>query len=361
MKKSILGIYFLTLSILSFANDGSYYSGGGVIYPVKESNISMEKEILSFRVTDKQCYVTVHFEFLNPGKESKKLLVGFQAPQAAGDVTEDEIKYPQISDFMVSQNQTLLPYQLKTAECEDCALSDQQTINSNQAGQHVFVYLFEVEFQPGITQIDHSYRFRAGTAVMTDQIYSYILKTGAKWAGGKIKDLTVNIDMSNSSYFYASDIFGKNATWSIRGIGKVMREVYNNYETDCKLIRMLSGTLQIQVQNWNPEQNFQFGVICSNCFGTGFSTADPKSDRIMTAVCALRLDIQETPYTKAELKLIRNTFFAQLGYVFSDADLNTWFRQFDWYIPNPNLKVKDLELPIEVENFIEEIQSHEKL
>lgn len=360
MKKYILSICFLALSIGSFANDGAYYSGGGIIYPLKESTISMEKEILSFRVINQQCYVTVHFEFLNPGNESKKLLVGFQAPQAVGDVTDDEIKYPQISDFMVSQNQALLPYTLKTAECEDCPLSDKQTIHSNQAGQHVFVYLFEVEFQPGITHIDHSYRFRAGSAVMTDQIHSYILKTGAKWAGGKIKDLTVNLDMGTSNYFYASDIFGKDATWTIRGIGKVMREVYDNYETNCKLIRMLSGTVQIHVQNWNPEHNFQFGVINSHCFGTNSSTANPKSDRIMTAVCALQLDLPETPYTKAELKLIRNTFFAQLGYVFSDADLNTWFRQFDWYIPNPNLKIKEIKLPPEVENFIEEIQSREK-
>lgn len=360
MKKHILFSYFLVLSLLTFANDGAYFSGGGTIYPVKESNISMNKEILSFRVVDGMCHVTIHFEFLNPGKESKKLLVGFQAPQAVGDVTDDEINHSQIFDFMVSQNQTLLPYQLKTAACEDCELIDKQTIQSTQAGEYVFVYLFEVEFKPGITELDHSYRFRAGDAVMTDQIYSYILKTGAKWAGGKINDLTVNLDLGNTPYFYVSDIFGKEASWIVHGIGKVTRDVYNNYETDCKLIRMLSGTLQIRVQNWNPEHNLQFGVINTNCFGTGFSFGDPKPDRVMTAVCSLNLDLLETPYTKTELKLIRNTFFAQLGYVFSDADLNTYFRQFDWYIPNPNLKSKDLKLPENVEAFIEEIQSREK-
>ncbi|MNJ83611.1 hypothetical protein D3C87_10330 [compost metagenome] len=358
MKSFFACILFLQFSLGVSANDGAYFSGGGVIYPIKESNISMEKEILSFQVIDEQCYVTIHFEFLNPGKESKKLLVGFQAPQAAGDVTENDIKYPQIFDFMVSQNQTLLPYQLKTAACEDCELSDKQTIDGHQAGINVFVYLFEIEFKPGITQIDHSYRFKAGSNVMTDQIYNYILKTGAKWAGGKIKDLTVTIDMGENTYFYASDIFGKEAVWNIQGIGRVTNYVYNNFEVNCKMIRILSGSLQIRVQNWNPDQNLEFGIINPNCYD--FDGAFHPISRIMRAVNTLRLDIEETPYSKTELKLIRNTFFAQHGYVFSDKDLDAYFRSFEWYIPNPNLKL-NIKLTPEIENFIEEIQRQEKI
>lgn len=359
MKSFFACILSFGISLSAFANDGAYFSGGGTIYPIKESSISMEKEILSFQVIDRQCYVTIHFEFLNPAKETKKLLVGFQAPQAAGDVTDDEISYPQIFDFMVSQDQTLLPYQLKTADCEDCELSDKQTIDSHQAGSHVFVYLFEVEFKPGITKIDHSYRFKAGSSVMTSQIYNYILKTGAKWAGGKIKDLTVNIDMGENTYFYASDIFGKEAAWNIQGIGKVTNTVYNNFEVDCKMIRILSGFLQICVQNWNPVQNLEFGIIHENCFD--FEGENHPISRLMRAVSRLSLDIVKTPYSKQELKLIRNTFFAQKGYVFSDKDLDSYFRGFDWYIPNPNLKLKDIALPIETVDFIEHIQNREKL
>lgn len=359
MKKHLLGLYFLLFSGVLSANDGAYFSGGGAIYPIKESSISMEKEILSFQVIDRQCYVTIHFEFLNPGNETKKLLVGFQAPQAVGDVTDDEIKYPQIFDFMVSQDQILLPYQLKTAACEDCELSDKQTIDSHQAGLNVFVYLFEIEFKPGITKIDHSYRFKAGSSVMTNQIYDYILKTGAKWAGGKIKDLTVNIDMGENTYFYASDIFGKEASWNILGIGKVTNYAYNNYEVDCKMIRILSGSLQIHVQNWNPVQNFEFGIVHTNCFD--FEGENHPISRVMRAVSTLSLDMVETPYSKGELKLIRNTFFAQHGYVFSDKDLDSYFRSFEWYIPNPNLKLKDIRLSSEIETFIEEIQRQEKI
>ncbi|AEA43283.1 YARHG domain-containing protein [Fluviicola taffensis] len=351
---------FLLIALKLSANDGAYYSGGSTFYPLKEGKISMDKEILSFKVINKQCYVTIHFEFFNPENVSRKILVGFQAPQAAGDVKEEEIKFPQIFDFKVSQDSRLLPFQLKTAECEDCPLKEEQTISSHQAGSGIFVYLFEIEFRPGITSIDHSYRFRSGSSVMTDQLYPYILKTGAKWAGGTIKDLTVNIDMGNDSYFYVSDIFGKEANWSVLGIGKTTSSVYNNYEVDCKMIRILSGHLQIHCTNWNPQQNLEFGIIKPHCYE--FAVYPKTLNRIMTAVNSLNVENLEDkiPYTKEELKFIRNTFFAQKGYVFSNSELSTYFSKFEWYIPNPNLKMSEIQFDTDVKLFIEEIQKKEK-
>lgn len=360
MNKLIYTFIFLLIALNLLANDGAYYSGGSTFFPLKEGKISMDKEILSFKVIDKQCYVTIHFEFFNPEAVSRKILVGFQAPQAVGDVTEDEVKFPQIFDFKVSQDNRLLPFQLKTAECEDCPLKEAQTISAHQAGSGIFVYLFEIEFKPGITSIDHSYRFRAGSSVMTDQLYPYILKTGAKWAGGTIKDLTVNMDMSNNSYFYVSDIFGKEANWSVNGIGKITSLIYNNYEVDCKMIRILSGGLQIHCTNWNPEQNLEFGVINPHCFE--FAVYPKTLNRIMTAVNSLSLEnLDDTiPYTKEELKFIRNTFFAQKGYVFSNPELSAYFSKFDWYIADPNIKMSDVHFEENVKHFIEEIQKKEK-
>jgi hypothetical protein len=360
MKKWIHSLILLLIALKLSANDGAYYSGGSTFFPLKEGKISMDKEILSFKVIDNQCYVTIHFEFFNPENISRKILVGFQAPQAVGDVTEEEIKFPQIFDFKVSKDNILLPFQLKTADCEDCPLKDEQTISSHQAGQKIFVYLFEIDFKPGITAIDHSYRFRAGSSIGTDQLYHYILKTGAKWAGGTIKDLTVNIDMGNDSYFYVSDIFEKEATWSVLGIGKTTTAVYTNYEIDCKMIRILSGSLQIHCSNWNPKHNLEFGVNNPNCYE--FAVYPKTLNRIMTAVNSLNLEnvAENTSYNKEELKLIRNTFFAQKGYLFSNAELSTYFSKFEWYIPNPNLKVSEIQFDENVKRFIEEVQKMEK-
>ena len=352
--------FLLFLSVFNLrANDGAYYIGGSTIYPMKEGKIGMNKEVLSFKVVNEQCYVTVHFEFFNPEAVSRKMLVGFQAPQAYGDVDEEEIKYPQIFDFKVSQDNTLLPYQLKTADCEDCPLKEEQTISSDQAGSDIFVYLFEIDFKPGTTVIDHSYRFKASTSVMTDQFYNYILKTGSKWAGQTIKDLTVNIDLGNDTYFYVSDIFGKGAAWSVQGIGKITSGVYNNYETDCRMVRILSGSLQIHCSDWNPQQNLEFGIINLHCFE--FADSKKTLDRVMTAVKYLSIENPEDgAYTKEELKLIRNTFYAQKGYGFTNPELAAYFKKFEWYIPNPNLKMNDISFDEQVKTFIAEVQKREK-
>ena len=357
--KFIYTFLFVLLSSNLSANDGAYYTGGGTIFPMKESKIVMDKEILSFKVINSECYVTVHFEFFNPEAVKRKLLVGFQAPQAYGDVNEDEIKHPQIFDFKVSQDNTLLPYQLKTADCEDCPLHEEQTISSHQAGLNIFVYLFEIDFKPGTTVIDHSYRFKASTSVMTNQFYNYILKTGSKWAGEKIKDLIVNIDPGNDRYFYVSDIFGNEAAWSVQGIGKTTSGVYNNYETDCRMVRILSGSLQIHCSDWNPQQNLEFGIINEHCFE--YEDSKNGLNRVMTAVKRLSIDDPEDgAYTREELKLIRNTFYAQKGYAFTNPELAAYFAKFEWYIPNPNLKMNEITFDEPVKSFIAEIQKREK-
>lgn len=359
MKKVACFFILLVISLNIHANDGAYYTGGSTIYPMKEGKIVMEKEILSFKVVNEQCFVTIHFEFFNPESTSRKILVGFQAPQAAGDVSEKDIKYPQIFDFKVSRDNAPLSYQLKTADCEDCPLKDKQTITSHQAGEKIFVYLFEVDFKPGITVIDHSYRFRASSSVMVEQSYNYILKTGAKWAGGTINDLTVNFDLGDT-YFYVADIFGKTASWLVNGTGKVTSKVYNNFETDCKMIRTTANaSLQIQCKNWNPQQNLEFGIINTHCFE--FENEDQSINRIMAALRSMNLDDpDDDPYTKEELKLIRNTFFAQKGYAFTNPELAAYFAKFDWYIPNPALKIGEIHLDEDVRSFIDEIQQKEK-
>ena len=71
-------------------------------------------------------------------------------------------------------------------------------------------------------------------------------------------------------------------------------------------------------------------------------------------------DPDDGPYTKEELKLIRNTFFAQKGYAFTNPELATYFAQFEWYIPNPDLKISDIHFDEDVRYFIDEIQKKEK-
>ncbi len=236
MKKILSTLLTLILTFCAFGNDGVYLTRGSVIYPTQETKISLDKEILSFTVRDRVAYVDIQFQFNNPENTDRKLLIGFQAPTAAGDVSNSLSNLNQINDFTIIQSGQILPYNLKASECEDCELKNPKDFHFSQMKPGIFVFLFEITFKPGLNQINHSYNFPASNNVVMDEFYNYILTTGSKWAGGKINDLTINIDMGRNKYFYVNDIFGQYANWSIIGSGKVTNDKFDYiYNDTCRL------------------------------------------------------------------------------------------------------------------------------
>jgi hypothetical protein len=289
-------------------------------------------------------------------------MIGFQAPTAVGDVSDNISNSNQITDFKILANGQILPYKLQAAECEDCELKEPKDFQFSQFEQGVFVYLFELTFKPGINKINHSYSFPASSNVAFDQFYNYILTTGAKWAGGTIKNLTVNFDLGNNKYFYVNDIFGKTANWSIIGSGKVTNEKFHNYDNDtAKMVRILSGRLQIEVTDLQPKSNIEFGIINDNSFST--APTDQRPDKLFNALKYHTLDMkyfEEKELTKDDLKLLRNTIYAQYGYVFKSKDLQDYFAKFEWYLPDPNLTMEQIKLTEKEKKFINDILKREK-
>jgi hypothetical protein len=358
MKKILSTILTLILTFSAFGNDGVYLTKGSVIYPTQETKITLDKEILSFIVRDGVAYVNIQFQFYNPENTDRKLLIGFQAPTAAGDVSDSLSNLNQINDFMIIQSGQILPYKLKAAECENCELKSPKDFHFSQMEPGIFVFLFEITFKPGLNQINHSYNFPASNNVVMDEFYNYILTTGSKWADGKIKDLTINIDMGQNKYFYVNDIFSQTANWSIIGTGKVTNDKFDYIDNDtCRMVRILSGKLQIKVSDFQPTKNIEFGIVSKYTF-----TVYPvyhKKYKEGKIVGIGRLDIDDD-YTKEELRLMRNTIYAQYGYDFNSPDLKEYFSQFGWYIPDPNLKMKDIRLTENEKEFIEKILTKEK-
>lgn len=260
MKKVISVVFILCMTLAVFGNDGVYNTRGGVIYPIKESKISLEKEVLSFTVRDKVCRVDISFEFNNPESVERKLTIGFQAPTAVGDVSDKISNTNQITDFKILSNGQSLPFKVKAAEGENVELKEPKDLHFTQLKQGVFVYLFELSFKPGLNKINHNYTFPASSNVSFTQLYNYILTTGAKWSGGKIKNLTVLVDMGDKSTFYVNDVFGKEASWSIIGNGEVTKESFRNHDIDAKIVKVNSGKLQIKVSNLQPQRNIEFGI-----------------------------------------------------------------------------------------------------
>lgn len=359
MKTAITTILTLILTISAYGNDGVYLTRGGVIYPTKESKITLDKEILSFSVQDKVCRVDILFEFNNPENIERKLMIGFQAPTAVGDVSDNISNTNQIADFKILANGQILPYKLKAAECEDCELKEPKDFQFSQFEQGVFVYLFELTFKPGLNKVNHSYSFPASSNVEFDQFYNYILTTGAKWAGGAIKNLTVNFDLGQNKYFYVNDIFGKTANWSIIGSGIVTNKKFDNNTDSSRMVRVLSGSLQINVKDFKPLKNIEFGIICENSFITRPTDFVKLEAGKVFGICGLSLD-SEVKYSKETLKILRNTVYAQYGYSFNSKDLKDYFSQFEWYIQDPNLTMEQIKLTEKEKKFIDEILKREK-
>lgn len=358
MKMTITTILLTILTFSVFGNDGIYLTRGGVIYPIKETKISLDKEILSFTIRDKIAQVDIQFEFNNLENIERKLLVGFQAPTAAGDVSDQISNKNQITNFKILNGGQILNYQLKAAECEDCELKDPNEFHFSQMEPGVFVYLFEMTFKPGINKVNHSYSFPASSNVEMDQFYNYILTTGAKWANGTINDLTVQIDMGTNKYFYVKDNFGQKANWSIIGSGKVTNKKFDYIDKDsCRMVRVLSGKLEINIKDLKPTKNIEFGIINENSFISIPTDFEKIKNQNVLGLGDLNLD---GTYTKDELKLLRNTIYAQYGYAFKSKDLQDYFSLFEWYMPDPNLTMEQIVLTEKEKKFLDEILKREK-
>lgn len=359
MKTAIMIIWTVFFTTSAYGNDGVYLTRGGVIYPTKETKISLNREILSFSVRDKVCRVNILFEFNNPENIERKLMVGFQAPTAVGDVPDNISNKNQIADFKILANGQSLTYKLKAAGCEDCELKEPKEFQFSQSEQGVFVYLFELTFKPGINRINHSYSFPASSNVAFDQIYNYILTTGAKWAGGTIKNLTINFDLGSNKYFYVNDIFERDASWSIIGSGKLTSKKFINDADSGRMVRVLSGSLQIHVKNFRPIKNIEFGIICDNSFISLPTDSEKLEQGKVFGICGLSLN-SDVKYPEETLKILKNTVYAQYSYSFSSKDLLAYFSQFDWYMPDPNLTMEQIKLTAKEQQFIEEILRREK-
>jgi hypothetical protein len=342
MKKLILFPLILCF-ITVHADDGSFYSNGSTLLPLKETTISMKREILNLTRDGTFMQVDIYFEFFNPGPQ-KELTVGFVTPPADGDVREDESQHPQIEDFMVMVNDSLLPYKIIRMEKSGFKL------NEKIAGGNDFVYYFKVMFHSGITIIRHSYKYRGGSSVEAKDEFLYRLTTGTGWAGGVIEDFELNINMENDTYFAVPAFFSDTpAQWIIAGIGKVsgnMKPPYDFEEpSDIKMVYMKKGYLTTRVKNFKPEKDLSLTIYqlqeeinlwTNKKAGNDFTSLD---DIIYDKDSAA---FKISHLSDEQLRLYKNLEYARGGYDFKDPWMRNKFSKYIWYIPDPAIKPENI-------------------
>lgn len=102
-----------------------------------------------------------------------------------------------------------------------------------------------------------------------------------------------------------------------------------------------------------------FFLCIGTCFAQKFNEADrlQKGDLTLLDENTYISDFALARMDNAELRLLRNMIYAKHGHTFNSKDLQKFFSQFKWYVPNK--KVSDSEFSKTESYLIKRIQSFE--
>ena len=217
-------LFLLGLVCGMSANDGVFYSNGGMLFPLTETDISVSREVLTITVgRDEHAYVDVSYEFLNGSDSAKTVVMAFEA-DAPYNVEEHFSKagvHPYISDFSVEMNGHSLPYrnavvaidygkdgsehnskpvnlkEWKTyGEVPDSIMPHGSMIYNPRLDTIVsygYGYYFDATFLPGKNTVHHTYRYHMSNNVVNRFSIPYWLTPAMRWANRRIDDFTLRI------------------------------------------------------------------------------------------------------------------------------------------------------------------------
>jgi hypothetical protein len=224
VAKTIILFVLLFGSSHSHANDGAFRATGNQLIPMYETDISVQKEVLTIRrINDKQVQILVYYEFFNP-KDEKELEVGFEAYSPAGDVNPHPVggEQPYITKFTVNLNGMAVPY--KVAIVSDSlyyrngkykaisVASAEKRLGESDEADFYYVYHFRSVFKHGLNILRHSYILDLSNSVIEHYSLDYVLTAAKRWANRQIDDFTLQIDMGEFQDIYIENSFFRNVS-----------------------------------------------------------------------------------------------------------------------------------------------------
>jgi len=302
------------LALLFQSNDSVLNSSGGDLFPVLESDIEIQKEVLKLTLRN-DMYVDVYFEFFNP-KEEKELTVGFVFPPKYSpeysdvDSVDIEKRKPDIEDFTVVINDSLTDY--KFGLLKDTPFTKLKEVE----GEWNYVYYFKARFKSGLNIVKHTYSFNGGYDSSGGSFYNYVLLTAKNWAGKGIADFTLQIDMGSDIEFNILEDISFYDEWKIVGVGNKRRR--NFY--------VKNGFIELKKRNLKPIEDVNIYVP-----GRTARYQDPDSLAYQAEIAELE---ELEPLSADRLRVLRNYFFARKGYKFKSEDLFKFYSRCIWYLPH---------------------------
>ena len=398
MRKALLLITCCVSALMAWANDGAFYASGNHLIPITETDIRVQKEILTLNRIGDTIQVNVYYEFFNPVAH-KDVLVGFEAQPPSVDFNATSVKkfpgHPYMSDFKVIMNGQTLPYEIahvplyddkgnhikeppyyvdgkvQTKSIEELGLTEWLTEGDAEAELHpLYVYHFKARFRPGLNIIQHTYNYEMSESQMPIFVmmfagsFEYTLTAANRWANNQIDDFTLNINMGDHTSFCLYPMFFNSPQdWQIQGKGKYVIEP--NPDENMKYTmqyaskgkqgiryHMQIGTLTFHKENFHPEGELYINEVRRLSWESpswrrwdSFDTADTqqvidsfKREYLPTRLypTSTRENLSYDKFTPEQRRILKNLPFAYRGYIFKTKELQDFFESTPWYIPNPD-------------------------
>lgn len=359
MKRIFALLCLLGAAFGAIANDGAFMASGNQLIPVNETDVRVQKEILTLERVGGQINVKVYYEFFNPVGQ-KNLLVGFEA---AGPQWREENdakafpEHPHIRGFKVIMNGAPLSWQVTHVErfgyydennhyewvnqpyyvngrFQSLSVSQCNYALRNWDGMDgypfQFVYYFNACFKPGINIIEHTYNFDLSSNGGNVWLFTYILTAACRWANGQIDDFTLHIKCDRQSFCVEPTFFDDFDEWTFDVAGKVGPDFRHFFH-------VREGGITFHKNNFCPKEELR--VFMPWIFlGEGKLTSEKVRSYVSYLYSLWNPEYYDYDLTAEDKLILRNLPFAFRGYVFKTPFLQRFFESTDWYIPDPSYK-----------------------
>lgn len=320
LKSPRIGALFILLfSELVWANDTAVGGEGALPLPVSEPDIRMVKEVII--ITGKNLndpamngswHYSCTFNFENTLNKPLTVDMGFPFPVNDG---MSEIAIPAgyntavgkalVYNFSITVNDNLI-----SAHKGKIAPNEEKGLYYDEA------YLWKTTF-PALTtvKIHHDYETGATYDVMGYHWVHYVLKTGALWKNATIGHTRLEVIPDTPTRLCAE--IDKSADYlnpvppgmKITGSGKNRAYIW-------------------ELPDFKPNQDL------SLCLFTG--TSYVRYQIILPLINSDNINQKLSSLSPEQLRILRNTVYAQYGRSFQSPDLQNYFNKQWWYEPNPH-------------------------
>ncbi len=277
-----------------YANDGVYYTSGNFLVPLRETDISVRREVLEITLCrDSFATVTVDYTLYNNNKD-KTVTMAFEAaaPYNAWVPFDRRGIHPFIEDFTVLFNgkplqhrnavvagsspdsspggkgrrdDYLTPLDLDMwkgyGEVADSLLPTDDVLVCpalpDSFRSFAYAYYFDAPFRKGENTVRHTYRYRMSWGVGRDYELSYWLTPVTRWANGQVDDFTLRIRSEVDREIVMNDSIFLASPFKLKGIGEVyqLQSDYWGY-SQCLFAPLLEGNvLEWHGTNFAPTQD----------------------------------------------------------------------------------------------------------